>query len=362
MGTRSLGILLALVALAGCSEEDEEPPQVEGTGYTYAVPGGWEEATGADIEVGGFRPDSLVIAEREDDFTTNVNVVREDGLPGGVTVDDYAEASVAGLRDPAAAGLPPELVEVIEALSPTQISELRDAELGGEEAVAWEYRATQDGRRVQIRQVAAVMDGAGYTVTLTVLPDGLRRRDRRARRGRRVLELGVSAQAVQDASEAHDRRALLHRHLVVLRRPHREPLEAVLGGQLRQAGEVAPAVLRVLDERRHRHQAGDRAGAALDVGGELGGVHALLRVLARHVHLDQHLRRRVLLEPPQRRLRRDRVDQPDVRGDVLQLAALDGADEVPGEQVAVLLLLGEEVLGAVLPHEVDARLRQRGQV
>lgn len=172
MGTRSLGILLALVALAGCSEEDEEPPQIEGTGYTYTVPGGWEEATGADIEVGGFRPDSLVIAEREDDFTTNVNVVRENGLPGGVTVDDYAEASVAGLRDPAAAGLPPELVEVIEALSPTQISELRDAELGGEEAVAWDYRATQDGRRVQIRQVAAVMDGAGYTVTLTMVPTG----------------------------------------------------------------------------------------------------------------------------------------------------------------------------------------------
>jgi hypothetical protein len=173
MGTRSLGILLALVAgLAGCSEEDEEPPQIEGTGYTYAVPGGWEEATGADIEVGGFRPDSLVTGERGDDFTTNVNVIREDGLPAGVTVDDYADASVAGLRDPAAAGLPPELVETVEELNPTQISELRDAELGGEEAVTWDYRATQDGRRVQIRQVAAVMDGAGYTVTLTVLPAG----------------------------------------------------------------------------------------------------------------------------------------------------------------------------------------------
>jgi hypothetical protein len=171
MGTRSLGILLALVALAGCSEEDEERPQVEGTGYTYAVPGGWEEGDEADPALGGFRPDSLVFGEREDDFTANVNVVREGGVPDGVTVDDYAEASVAGLRNPAAAGLQPELVETVEELNPTRISELREAELGGEEAFAWDYRATQDGLRVQIRQVAVVMDGAGYTLTLTVLPN-----------------------------------------------------------------------------------------------------------------------------------------------------------------------------------------------
>jgi hypothetical protein len=172
MGTRSLGILLALVALAGCSEEDEEPPQVDGTGYAYAVPEGWEEGDEADPALGGFRPDSLVVGEREDDFTANVNVVREGGVPGGVTAGDYAEASIAGLRNPAATGLQPEVVETIEELNPTQISELRDAELGGEEAVTWDYGATRDGLRVQIRQVAAVMDGAGYTVTLTMIPTG----------------------------------------------------------------------------------------------------------------------------------------------------------------------------------------------
>jgi hypothetical protein len=170
MGIRSLGILLALVALAGCSDEDEERPQVEGSGYTYALPDGWEEAAGTDFEVGGFRPDSLVIGERENDFATNVNVIREGGLPDGVTAAQYADVSIAGLRDPVAAGLPPEVAEMIEDIDPEQISRPSDAELGGEEAVAWDYRSTQDGRDVRVRQVAAVMDGAGYTVTLTVLP------------------------------------------------------------------------------------------------------------------------------------------------------------------------------------------------
>jgi len=173
MDIRSLGILLALVALAGCSEEDEERPQVEGTGYTYSVPGGWQDVSDRaeeELEVGGFRPDSLVIAERENDFATNVNVIREGGLPEGVTAARYADVSIAGLRDPVAAGLPPEVAETIEDIKPEQISRPSDADLGGEEAVAWDYRSTQDGRNVRVRQVAAVMDGAGYTVTLTVLP------------------------------------------------------------------------------------------------------------------------------------------------------------------------------------------------
>ena len=46
----------------------------------------------------------------------------------------------------------------------------------------------------------------------------------------------------------------------------------------------------------------------------------------------------------------------------LHLAALQLADEVPGEQVAVRLLLREQVLRAVLPHQLDAGLGERGQV
>jgi hypothetical protein len=176
MATPRLLALLALaaIALAGCDGDDENGEPVEGTGYTYSVPDGWEDVSDQaeeEIDVGGFRPDTLVIGESEDDFATNVNVIREDGLPDGATAAQYADASLAGLQDPAGAGLPPEVAQAVESANLRQISEPRDAELDGEEAVAWGYRGTQDGRDVQVRQVAAVMDGAAYTLTLTVRPD-----------------------------------------------------------------------------------------------------------------------------------------------------------------------------------------------
>jgi hypothetical protein len=167
-------LAVAAVALAACSSGDEDAEPVEGTGYTYSVPDGWEDFSDPaeeEIEIGGFRPDTLVVGEREDGFATNVNVIREDGLPSGVTAAQYADASLAGLRDPVGAGMPPEVAQAIEDGNLRQISEPRDAELDGEEAFAWDYRGTQDGRDVRVQQVAAVMDGAGYTVTLTVLPD-----------------------------------------------------------------------------------------------------------------------------------------------------------------------------------------------
>jgi hypothetical protein len=169
MRTLLAAIALAL-AVAGCGDDEEE--RVEGTGYSYSVPSGWDDVSDEAedeprLEFAGVRPDSLVVGEREDGFTTNVNVIRETGLPAAMTAQDYARINIAGLRDPVAAGFPQELVDVVEELRPTEISETRASELGGEDAVAWGYLGRQDEHIVRIRQVSAVLDRSGYTVTLT---------------------------------------------------------------------------------------------------------------------------------------------------------------------------------------------------
>jgi hypothetical protein len=181
---RSLGGLLAVACLAllpaaaGCGDDDDDQDRdrIVGKGYTYALPDGWRDISEETpdlpaLEVAGIRPDTAVVGEPEEGFATNVNVIREGGLPPGISTSQYAEISIAVLRDPAASGFPPEFVEAIERIQPRRISAPRDTELGGEPAVAWDYDSTQEGRELRIRQVASVVDDAGYTVTLTSLPE-----------------------------------------------------------------------------------------------------------------------------------------------------------------------------------------------
>jgi hypothetical protein len=176
MAIRSLLVLPAIVALAlsGCSDEEE---RIDGSGYSYAVPDGWEdasdEASDIDLDLQSVLVDSVVIGERRDDFTTNVNVVREEGLPPGVTARQYAEASLANIRNPAASGFPPEAVEELEDIDSESLDSLPGTELGGSDAASWEYTdgGSAGGAETQVRQVAAVRDGAAYIVTLTALPD-----------------------------------------------------------------------------------------------------------------------------------------------------------------------------------------------
>ena len=171
---RSGAVLLALAAFAaaGCGGEDED--KVEGTGYTYSVPDGWEDASDSQaaeeaLEVSGVRFDSLVNGEAEDGFAVNVNVLRE-RVPGGITASEYAQLNIATLRDPSAAGYPPELAERIEELDVRGLSRPRELELGGADAMTWDYSTTQGGRDMRQRQMVVVRDGAGHTITLTALP------------------------------------------------------------------------------------------------------------------------------------------------------------------------------------------------
>jgi hypothetical protein len=169
-------ILLAALALAaaGCGGDDGGDP-VEGEGYSYSTPDGWDDVTDdaqdeEELEFFGVRPDTLVTGDSEDGFATNVNVVTQGGVPPNVTTRQFADVNMATLRSPAQAGMPLEIARSIEALNVRDITTPEDAQLGGEEAVAFEYLTTQRGRDLRIRQLVAVMDGSGYTVTLTAVP------------------------------------------------------------------------------------------------------------------------------------------------------------------------------------------------
>jgi hypothetical protein len=169
----ALALMLALtVAAGGCGGDDGSTGPVEGSGYSYAVPEDWNDRTDEsedipELELAGFRPDTLVTGERRDGFATNVNVIREPGLPDGLTAEDYAEGSLAALRDPASSGFPPEVTEAIEEMKVRDLSAVGVTELAGERGATLQYASTRAGRALRVRQLVAVRSNAAYTLTYT---------------------------------------------------------------------------------------------------------------------------------------------------------------------------------------------------
>src|SRR3954470_19079431 len=165
-------------------------------------------------------------------------------------------------------------------------------------------------------------------------------------------------------ADPHDRGALLDRDGIVLRGSHGEVVQPVGAGELAQRGEMGAARLWIGREGRHGHEPGNPDGAAGDEAAELVGGDAGLALLTRHVDLEQHLRvrRGVALELAQRGVGGDGVDELHERDDLAHLAALELADEVPAEAVAMGGTLLLELLGAVLAEQRDAGLRQRAEV
>ena len=123
---------------------------------------------------------------------------------------------------------------------------------------------------------------------------------------------------------------------------------------------MRPRGLRVLAERRHRHQADDADRAALDERRRarrgrrppLPSSPATLTSTRTSVSGVA-----VAAELLERRVGGDRVDQAAERQQLLHLAALQVADEVPLEGVAPALVLGREVLLAVLADQRRPRPR-----
>ena len=149
-------------------------------------------------------------------------------------------------------------------------------------------------------------------------------------------------------------RALLDGNLVVLARAHRQLPQAVLAGELAQAPEVRPRRLGVTGRRRHRHQTAN-IRVELEERAERRRRDTRFRRLPREVHLDE----RRNLELGRRRLRVERMTELACCIHDLRLAALQMTDEMPPERIAVVGVLHLEVLRAVLPHDLDARVGEQ---
>ena len=157
-------IIAAVMLLTGCSVGgDDGGKTVEGTGYEVTVPDGWddESSRGEDIEIEGFSPELILTGEREDSFTTNVNVVVSKSA--GLSLDDQVEGERRVLEGgrlgdtelPAASELTP-----VERIS-----------VDGVDARAYEFELESDGTRSRARQVVALNGGNVYAITFTTLPD-----------------------------------------------------------------------------------------------------------------------------------------------------------------------------------------------
>lgn len=166
---RSTAALLAAVALlAGCGDDGGETGKVvEGTGYELTVPDGWDDRSGQseDFAVGDFTPDLILTGEREDGFTTNVNVIRTQGVTRSLDEQTEAERELLERGGPVSGDVN---------LQPAQnLTPVEDTTLGGGPARAYEFEleVPQGDSSARLRQLIAIDDGTGYAITLTADPD-----------------------------------------------------------------------------------------------------------------------------------------------------------------------------------------------
>jgi hypothetical protein len=118
------GLIATLAAVAhgggdsrdGGSESDRTDdmagPTIEGDGYAYTAPAGWEDRTGwardiapdgGDSAVGVTQPDhgfdtNVLVAAWDADGVTSVEKARDEWLPAGAEVDQLEPTSIDGVR------------------------------------------------------------------------------------------------------------------------------------------------------------------------------------------------------------------------------------------------------------------------
>ena len=170
---------LAVGLLVACGSD--EPETIDGDGYSFEAPEGWEDITGESEEIaeviGGSGGDAaagaagaydvaVVSDETSNDFRTNFNVGVQEDVPPGYDSLQFAEQNIAVFRNP----------DQVEGILPEGIDvdfvgdEPRRTTLGGETAYEVEYRLSTDEAEVATLQVYAVHDGTAYVGTYTTDP------------------------------------------------------------------------------------------------------------------------------------------------------------------------------------------------
>ena len=163
---RVLLLPILLLALAGCGEDEAE--EISGTGYSYEVPGGWEDVSDdAEFEAAGFNSDSVVRGESSEGFASNINVVRETSLASDIDIDEYTEAGLRLLKEPEL--LTGEAREIFEGIDAKDFSDTTKVELDGADARSTDYSSEQGGRSLRLRVVSAIDDDTAYNITFTAL-------------------------------------------------------------------------------------------------------------------------------------------------------------------------------------------------
>ena len=155
-------MLLAALTAGGCGGDDAAPerggpPQqgaVEGTGYSFTPPDGWEDA--AELFEGSAIRVDTAYAESEPraGFASSVNVIRE--TPPKLDPDRFDEFAAAMT------------LQVEPQATDAGLSPIDELELDGAPARTWMFeRRVVERPRVRQQQVVAIHDEALYTITWT---------------------------------------------------------------------------------------------------------------------------------------------------------------------------------------------------
>lgn len=142
---------------------------IDGDGYTYAIPEGWEDV---GEEAATAQADSAVRVTDAGGFGTNINVIVAPAPPGGDDIESLRE----------------QFQQQIEGMVDTKVEALENITVDGETAIGQTASADQQGQTLIFTQYFVPHDGNLYAITLTAPEDN-------AEEGRAALDSVVSSWA-----------------------------------------------------------------------------------------------------------------------------------------------------------------------